>query len=54
MPQVVVIGAGIIGSSIAWRLAQAQIHVTLVDAGRFGGEASWGWRRNARPRLRIR
>jgi glycine oxidase len=37
----VVVGAGIIGSSIAWRLAQAGLHVALLDAGRMGGEASW-------------
>lgn len=39
--EVTVIGAGIIGSSIAWRLAQAGIPVRLVDAGAMGGEASW-------------
>jgi glycine oxidase len=37
----VVIGAGIIGSSIAWRLAQKGLSVTLLDAGKAGGEASW-------------
>jgi glycine oxidase len=37
----VVIGAGIIGSSIAWRLAQEGLSVTLLDAGIAGGEASW-------------
>jgi glycine oxidase len=37
----IIIGAGIIGSSIAWRLAQAGAGVTLLDAGTFGGEASW-------------
>jgi glycine oxidase len=37
----IVIGAGIIGSSIAWRLAQGGVRVTLLDAGRVGGEASW-------------
>ena len=38
---VIVIGAGIIGSSIAWRLAQARVNVMLLDAGTLGGEASW-------------
>jgi len=38
---VIVIGAGIIGSSIAWRLAQQGLRVTLLDAGKVGGEASW-------------
>lgn len=37
----VVVGAGIIGSSIAWSLAESGLRVTLLDAGRFGGEASW-------------
>jgi glycine oxidase len=41
IPDVAVIGAGIIGTSIAWRLAQAGFRVTLLDAGRVGGEASW-------------
>jgi glycine oxidase len=36
-----VAGAGIIGASIAWRLAQAGAAVTLLDAGAVGGEASW-------------
>ena len=39
--QVIVIGGGIIGCSIAWRVAQAGAAVTLVDAGVLGGEASW-------------
>ena len=34
-------GAGIIGSTIAWRLAQAGRSVRLVDVGTMGGEASW-------------
>lgn len=38
---VIVIGAGIVGSSIAWRLAQAGAAVTLLDAATVGGEASW-------------
>jgi glycine oxidase len=37
----IVIGAGIIGSSIAWRLAQRGLKVALLDAGAAGGEASW-------------
>lgn len=37
----IVIGAGIIGASIAWRLAQRGLHVTLIDAGQAGREASW-------------
>ena len=40
-PEVVIIGGGIIGGSIAWRLAQAGAAVTLLDAGPLGGEASW-------------
>jgi glycine oxidase len=40
-PDVVVIGGGIIGGSISWRLAQAGAAVALVDAGVLGGEASW-------------
>ena len=37
----IVVGAGIIGGSIAWRLAQAGVRTTLVDAAAMGGEASW-------------
>jgi glycine oxidase len=39
-PEIAVAGAGLIGSSIAWRLAQAGAQVVLIDAGVFGGEAS--------------
>lgn len=38
---VVVVGGGIIGCSIAWRLAQQKLRVTVVDAGTIGGESSW-------------
>jgi glycine oxidase len=37
---VAIVGAGIIGGSIAWRLAQARVPVTLFDAGVTGGETS--------------
>ncbi len=36
-----VLGGGIIGMSIAWRLAQAGAAVTVFDAGRIGNQASW-------------
>ncbi len=38
---VAVIGAGIIGLSIAWRLAQAGCRVTIFDKGPLAREASW-------------
>jgi glycine oxidase len=40
MTDCTIVGAGIIGSTIAWRLAQQGLRVTLFDAGRMGGEAS--------------
>lgn len=39
--EALVIGGGIIGCSIAWRLAQKGLRVKVVDAGRIGGESSW-------------
>jgi glycine oxidase len=39
--QVVIIGAGVIGSSIAWRLAREGVEVTVLEKGRIGNEASW-------------
>jgi glycine oxidase len=36
-----VAGGGIIGASIAWRLAQRGWRVTLFDKSSIGGEASW-------------
>ena len=37
---VTVLGAGLIGASVAWRLAKRGVRVTLCDAGSFGGETS--------------
>ena len=36
----VVIGAGVIGCAIAWRLGQAGMRVVVIERGRVGGEAS--------------
>jgi len=38
--EILVVGGGLIGSSIAWRLAQKGAQVTIADAGDLGGEAS--------------
>src|SRR5689334_17605429 len=38
--QVLIVGGGLIGTSIAWRLAQKGARVTIADAGNLGGEAS--------------
>lgn len=40
MPDVIVVGAGVIGLSIAWRLAQEKINVAVLDSGVAGGQAS--------------
>jgi glycine oxidase len=40
MSGVLIVGGGLIGTSIAWRLAQTGAQVTLADAGNLGGEAS--------------
>jgi len=37
---IVIVGAGLIGGSIAWRLAQRGANVILADSGTFGGETS--------------
>ena len=45
-PHVLIVGAGIIGASIAWHLARAGARVTVVEAGEPGGVAtpnSWAW-----------
>jgi len=38
--EVLIVGGGLIGSSIGWRLAQKGARVTIADAGNLGGEAS--------------
>lgn len=38
--EVLIVGGGLIGSSIAWRLSQNGVRVTIADAGNLGGEAS--------------
>jgi glycine/D-amino acid oxidase-like deaminating enzyme len=60
-PHVLVVGAGIVGASIAWHLARAGARVTVVEAGDGGGvatprsfawiNASWG---NPEPYFRLR
>ena len=40
IPDVLIAGGGIIGCSIAWRLARRGLKVTVVDSGRIGHEAS--------------
>lgn len=39
-PDVVVVGGGIIGCSVAWHLARAGARVAVVERGRVGGQAS--------------
>jgi glycine oxidase len=39
--EILVIGGGIIGTSIAWRLAERGCSVTLVERGTVGEQASW-------------
>src|SRR5262252_598170 len=40
-PKTIVIGAGVIGLGIAWRLAQAGCAVTVYERGEAGRGASW-------------
>ncbi|MEQ9642263.1 MAG: FAD-binding oxidoreductase [Alphaproteobacteria bacterium] len=60
-PSCVVVGAGIVGASIAWHLAAAGTRVTVVDAGGPGGVAtpcSFAWINatfgNPEPYFRLR
>ncbi len=40
-PTVAIVGGGLIGLSIAWRLAQHKFAVTVFERSRVGSEASW-------------
>jgi glycine/D-amino acid oxidase-like deaminating enzyme len=60
-PHVLIVGAGIVGASIAWHLAHAGARVTVTDAGEPGGVAtrhSWAWINagwgNPEPYFRLR
>lgn len=39
--KILVIGGGIIGNAVAWRLAHEGLDVTILERGRAGQEASW-------------
>lgn len=61
MKSVIVVGAGIVGASIAWHLAGEGARVTLIDGGEPGGvatRASWAWINassgNPEPYVRLR
>ncbi len=41
MPDVIVVGGGVIGLSIAWELAGQGLTVRVLERGAFGQEASW-------------
>jgi glycine/D-amino acid oxidase-like deaminating enzyme len=60
-PHVLIVGAGIIGASIAWHLVRAGARVTVIDSGEPGGIAtrnSWAWINaswgNPEPYFRLR
>jgi len=40
-PDVLVIGGGIVGAAIAWRLTKDGLSVTLLEKGEIGRESSW-------------
>jgi len=39
--RVLIVGGGIVGNAVAWRLARAGIDATVLERGRAGQEASW-------------
>jgi len=59
--RVLIVGAGVIGASIAWHLAKSGAQVTVLDGGDTGGLAtrtSWAWLNaswgNPEPYFRLR
>ncbi|MBM3520103.1 MAG: FAD-binding oxidoreductase [Alphaproteobacteria bacterium] len=59
--RVIIVGAGILGASIAWHLAKAGAGVTVIEGGTPGGiatAASWAWINaswgNPEPYFRLR
>ena len=40
-PNVVIVGGGVIGLSVAWRLAREGVAVTVIERDRIGRSASW-------------
>ena len=54
LPKTVIIGAGVVGLGIAWRLAQAGCAVSVYDRGEAGQRRQLGGRRDARRRGRDR
>ena len=59
--RVIIVGSGIIGASIAFHLAKAGAHVSVIEAGETGGIAtrtSWAWINaswgNPEPYFRLR
>jgi glycine/D-amino acid oxidase-like deaminating enzyme len=60
-PNVLIVGAGIVGASIAWHLVRLGARLTIVEAGKPGGIAtrnSWAWINaswgNPEPYFRLR
>ncbi len=61
LPRIAIVGAGIVGASLAWHLVRGGARVTVLEAGAAGGGAtrhSWGWINagwgNPEPYFRLR
>ncbi len=48
-----IIGGGIIGNAVAWRLARAGLEVTILERGRAGQEASWAAAGMIAPQVEV-